>query len=111
MSDGQIILIAGTLMVAGLAASFAADRLRLPGLVLFLGLGMAIGSGGAGWIDFNDYELARTIAIFALLRGSKLRPRVARTLEGESGFNDPLAVLLVIGLIDWISKPDYRRAG
>ena len=178
MSDGQIILIAGTLMVAGLAASFAADRLRLPGLVLFLGLGMAIGSDGTGWIDFNDYELARTIgvvalalilfeggltasfaeirsvagsalslafigtlvtaliaglaatwlfdlslleglllgsivsatdgaAIFALLRGSKLRPRVARTLEGESGFNDPLAVLLVIGLIDWISKPDY----
>src|SRR5215207_1630517 len=161
MSDGQIILIAGTLMVAGLAASFAADRLRLPGLVLFLGLGMAIGSDGTGWIDFNDYELARTIGIVALalilfeggltasfaeirsvagsalslafigtlvtaliaglaatwlfdlslleglLRGSKLRPRVARTLEGESGFNDPLAVLLVIGLIDWISKPDY----
>jgi cell volume regulation protein A len=178
MSDAQIILIAGTLMVAGLAASFAADRLRLPGLVLFLGLGMAIGSDGLGWIEFNDYELARTIgivalalilfeggltasfaeirsvagsalslafigtlvtaliaglaatwlfdlslleglllgsivsatdgaAIFALLRGSSLRPKVARTLEGESGFNDPLAVLLVIGLIDWISKPDY----
>jgi cell volume regulation protein A len=178
MSDGQIILVAGALMVAGLAASFAADRLRLPGLVLFLGLGMAIGSDGAGWIDFNDYELARTIgivalalilfeggltasfaeirsvagsalslafigtlvtaliaglvatwlfdlsllqglllgsivsatdgaAIFALVRGSSLRPKVARTLEGESGFNDPLAVLLVIGLIDWIQKPDY----
>src|SRR5829696_8114845 len=66
MSDGQIILIAGTLMVAGLAASFAADRLRVPGLLLFLGLGMAIGSDGTGWIDFNDYELARTIGIVAL---------------------------------------------
>jgi cell volume regulation protein A len=178
MSDGEIILVAGALMAAGLAASLAADRLRLPGLVLFLGLGMAIGSDGAGWIDFNDYELARTIgivalalilfegglttsfaeirsvagsalslaligtlataliaglaatwlfdlsllqglllgsivaatdgaAIFALLRGSSLNWRVTRTLEGESGFNDPLAVLLVIGLIDWISKPDY----
>ncbi len=181
MSDGQIILVAGTLMVAGLAASFAADRLRLPGLVLFVGLGMAIGSDGTGWIDFGDYELARTIgivalalilfeggltasfaeirsvagsalslaligtlvtatiaglaatwlfdlslleglllgsivsatdgaAIFALLRGSSLRRRVALTLEGESGFNDPLAVLLVIGLIDWISNPDYGAA-
>src|SRR5215213_522801 len=66
MSDGELILVAGALMVAGLVASFAADRLRVPGLVLFLGLGMAIGSDGTGWIEFNDYELARTIGIVAL---------------------------------------------
>jgi cell volume regulation protein A len=178
MSDGELILIAGALMVAGLVASLAADRLRLPGLVLFLGLGMAIGSDGTGWIDFTDYELARTIgivalalilfegglttsfreirsvawpafslafagtlltalvagaaatwifdlslleglllgsivaatdgaAIFALLRNSNLDRRIGLTLEGESGFNDPLAVLLVIGLIDWIQKPGF----
>jgi cell volume regulation protein A len=178
MSDGELILIAGALMVGGLVASFAADRLRLPGLVLFLGLGMAIGSDGTGWIDFSDYELARTIgvialalilfegglttsfaeirsvagsalslafagtlltalvaglaatwllnlslleglllgsivsatdgaAIFALLRRSNLDRRIGLTLEGESGFNDPLAVLLVIGLIDWIQKPGF----
>jgi potassium/hydrogen antiporter len=178
MSDAEMILVVGALMAAGLAASFAADRLRVPGLVLFLGLGMAIGSDGAGWIHFSNYELARTIgivalalilfegglaasfgeirsvlgsamslafvgtlvtaliaglaawwifdlslleglllgsivsatdgaAIFALLRGSTLRRKVAITLEGESGFNDPLAVLLVIGLIDWIQQPDY----
>lgn len=178
MSDANLILIAGCLLVAGLLASLTAGRLRVPGLVLFLGLGMAIGSDGAGWIDFSDYELARTIgvvalalilfegglsagfgeirpvlrpalslafggtlltaaiaglaaswlfglsllegmllgsivsatdgaAIFGLLRDSTLRPRLARTLEGESGFNDPLAVLLVIGLADWIQMPDY----
>jgi potassium/hydrogen antiporter len=178
MSDGELILVAGALMVGGLAASLAAERLRLPGLVLFIGLGMAIGSDGAGWIDFTDYELARTIgvvalalilfegglttsfteirsvagsalslafvgtlvtaliagavatwifdlslleglllgsivsatdgaAIFALLRNSHLERRIGLTLEGESGFNDPLAVLLVIGLIDWIQKPDF----
>ena len=33
-----MILIAGALMAGGLVASFAADRLRVPGLVLFLGL-------------------------------------------------------------------------
>src|SRR5581483_6814618 len=178
MSEGEMILIAGALMAAGLAASFAADRLRVPGLVLFLALGMAIGSDGTGWIEFNDYALARTIgiialalilfeggltasfaeirsvlgsalslafigtlvtavitgltawwifdltlleglllgsivaatdgaAIFALLRGSTLRRRLAITLEGESGLNDPLAVLLVIGFIDWIQTPGY----
>jgi cell volume regulation protein A len=46
-------------------------------------------------------------AIFGLLRGSALRRRVARTLEGEAGLNDPVAVLLVVGLIDWIELPDY----
>src|SRR3954470_8910775 len=178
MGDEHLILIAGALMLGGLLASLAAGALRVPGLVLFLGLGMAIGSDGTGWIDFNDYELARTIgvialalilfagglsagfgesrpvlgaslglafvgtlltaaiagiaahwlfdlsvleglllgsiisatdgaAVFGVLRGSSLRRRVARTLEGETGFNDPVAVLLVIGLIDWIQLPDY----
>jgi hypothetical protein len=47
MTDSQMILVAGKLMVAGLVASLAAGRLRVPGLVLFLGLGMAIGSAAA----------------------------------------------------------------
>ena len=46
-------------------------------------------------------------AIFALLRGSTLKRRLARTLEGEAGMNDPVAVLLVIGFIEWIRQPDY----
>ena len=181
MSDGELILVAGALLAAGIAASLLAQRIRLPGLLLFLGLGMVIGSDGLDWIDFYDYELARTIgivalalilfeggliagfdeirpvlrpalslalvgtfvtaaitgmaavwlfdldtlqglllgsiiastdgaAIFALLRGSTLRRKLARTLEGEAGFNDPVAVLLVIGFIDWIQKPDYGVA-
>jgi cell volume regulation protein A len=181
LTDAQLILVAGTLTVAGLLASLLADRLKVPGLVLFLGLGMAIGSDGVGWIDFSDYELARTIgvvglalilfegglsaswseirpvlpsalslalagtlitaaiaglaatwlfdlsllegmllgsivaatdgaAIFSVLRGSRLRRRLSRTLEGEAGFNDPVAVLLVVGLIDWIQSPGYGVA-
>jgi len=182
MSDGELILVAAALLAAGIAASLLASRIRLPGLLLFLAVGMAIGSDGTGWIDFGagfeDYELARTIgvvalalilfeggltagfeeirpvlrpslalaifgtlgtcvicglaaawlfdfstleamllgaiisstdgaAIFALLRESTLRRRLARTLEGEAGFNDPVAVLLVIGFIEWIQSDDY----
>ena len=178
MHYGELILITGALLTAGLVASSVAVRLRVPALLLFLGIGMAIGSDGTGWIDFDDYELARTVgvialglilfegglasgfdeirpvlrpalslafvgtlvtaliaglaatwlfdlslleglllgsilastdvaAIFSVLRGSSLDRRLARTLEGESGMNDPVAVLLVIGFIDWIQEPGY----
>ena len=181
MAPGELILVAGALLAGALAASLLAGRLRVPGLVLFLALGMAIGSDGTGWIDFNDYELARTIgvialalilfegglaagieeirpvlgaavslavagtlvtavitgyaaawlfglsdlegllvgsivastdaaAIFSVLRGSTLRRKLARTLEGEAGFNDPVAVLLVLAFIDWIQQPGYDLA-
>src|SRR3954468_22797575 len=66
MGDGELILIVGALLAAGLAGSLLAGRLRIPGLILFLALGMAIGSDGTGWIQFNDYELARTVGIVAL---------------------------------------------
>ncbi|MEY2515206.1 MAG: potassium/hydrogen antiporter [bacterium] len=176
--EGTIILIAGALLALGLVASLAAGRLRIPGLVLFLGVGMLLGSEGIGQIDFTNYGLARTIgiialalilfegglaagfpeirpvlgsalslallgtlltalvtglvahwlldlklleamlvgsivsatdgaAIFALLRGSTLKRNLARTLEGEAGMNDPVAVLLVLGFIEWIKRPDY----
>ena len=182
MTDGQLILVAGTLLVAALAASVAAARLQLPALVLFLGLGMAVGTDGAGWIAFDDYSLARRLgtialalilfdgglgssfeqlrevlgpslrlavggtiitafvvglvaapllglsmlealllgsilastdsaAVFGLLRGTSLRRRVALTLEGEAGFNDPVAVVLVIGFLDWITRPGYGVPG
>ena len=182
MDDGQLIFAAGALLAVGLGASLLAGRLRIPGLVLFLGVGMAVGSDGLGIIDFGrsfeDIELARSIgiialalilfegglaaglpeirpvlksavslailgtlvtalvtgfaaawllglstlegllvgailsatdgaAIFALLRTSTLRRRLARTLEGEAGTNDPIAVLLVLGFIEWIQRPDY----
>jgi cell volume regulation protein A len=167
----ELLLLAGLLLVAGLAASLFAGRLRVPALVVFLLLGMAAGPDELGIIETRDAELIRDVglvalvlilfegglasglreirpvavpamllatlgvlitttvvgtvafitldvnfeqglllgaivastdgaAIFALLRGSTLRKRLARTLEGEAGMNDPVTALLVIGLID-----------
>lgn len=178
MADGQLILVAGALLAAGLIASLVASRLRVPSLVLFLGVGMLLGSDGLGWIAFGNYRLERTIgvislalilfeggltsgllhlrpvlpaaatlatvgtaitavvvglaaaalfgfstreglllgailsstdgaAIFALLRGSTLPRKLARTLEGESGLNDPVAVLLVLSFIDLLTRPGF----
>jgi cell volume regulation protein A len=46
-------------------------------------------------------------AVFATLRYTHIRRRIARTLEAETGGNDPVAIALTIGLIDWIEKPSF----
>ena len=178
MNDAELILVAGLLLAAGIGAAKVADRVRIPGLLFFLGLGMLAGSEGIGGIEFDNAELTRTLgtiglvlilfeggltagwgeirpvlataislatvgtiltaliagaaavwlfdlgtlegliigsavaatdsaAIFAVLRGSQLRRRLARALEGESGLNDPVALLLVTGFIDWLELSDY----
>src|SRR3954451_16916520 len=177
----EYILVAGALLLAAIGTSLVATRLRLPALLLFLAIGMAVGSDGAGWIEFSDYRLAGqvgtaalalilfdgglnartaelrevvrpslrlaiggtiitaivtglvaatlfggsltkglllgailaatdTAAVFGVLRTSSLRRRVAATLEGEAGLNDPVAVLLVIGFMNWIQQPGYGVA-
>lgn len=181
MSIDEQVLVVGALLAGGVAASLLASRLRVPSLLLFLVLGMVIGSDVTGWVSFSDYELAKDVgivalalilfdgglstgwseirpvlgvtlslaiagtvltatitglvaapllglttleglllgavlsstdgaAVFALLRGSRLPARLARTLEGESGLNDPVAVVLVIVLIDLITKPSVSAA-
>ena len=65
--DAELILIAGALLAAGILGALLADRVRIPGLLLFLGLGMLAGSEGIGGIEFNDTELARTLGTIALV--------------------------------------------
>ncbi len=46
-------------------------------------------------------------AVFATLRFTHIRRSLARTLEAESGGNDPMAIALTIGLIAWIESDSY----
>ena len=66
MDVGLVALGGGCPAGAGIAASLLAGRLRLPGLVLVLVLGMVIGSDGLRLIDFHDYEVAQAAAVMAL---------------------------------------------
>src|ERR1700749_4246949 len=65
--DAQLILIAGGFLAAGIVGALLADRVRVPGLLLFLGLGMLAGSEGLGGISFTNTELARTLGTIALI--------------------------------------------
>ena len=66
MEPGTLILIVGAVLLAAVAAATLAGRAGVPVLVVFLGLGMLLGSDGVGGIEFSDVHLARTVGIAGL---------------------------------------------
>lgn len=62
----DFILIAGLLVLGSLALTLMAGRIRMPALVVFIGVGMVMGTDGLGWINFSDFELAQEIGVMAL---------------------------------------------
>src|SRR3954449_2077235 len=116
-----VIALAFILFEGGLSAGFDEIRPVLKTSILLATLG-TVGTAGLTALaahqlfDLEPKEallLGSTVAatdaaaVFAVLRGSTLRRRLARTLEGESGINDPIAVLLVIGCIEAIQEPSF----
>ena len=63
---------------------------------------------GLGWIESllmgAIVSSTDAAAVLMLIAGRELkaRPRVATTLEAESGFNDPMAVIMVTALVTWL---------
>jgi cell volume regulation protein A len=60
------MLLAGVLLLLGIASSKFSARLGVPVLVLFLSLGMVAGSEGLGRIPFENHELANSVGSVAL---------------------------------------------
>ncbi|MFA9430668.1 potassium/proton antiporter [Egicoccus sp. AB-alg2] len=61
------VLVVGALLVAAVLVAGLSDRLRVPGALLSLGLGMLLGSDGFGWVPFGDVALARDLGVIALV--------------------------------------------
>jgi cell volume regulation protein A len=66
VSAAHLLLAAGVLLAGAVAASIVAERLRIPALLLFLGIGFAAGRDGSGWIDLGNYGLVRDVGVAAL---------------------------------------------
>lgn len=183
--DAVVLGTAALLVVGVLSAAFA-HRIRLPGLLLFLGVGMLVGDDGLGLVSLDDPSVAQNAgvlalllilfegglttrpadlrraaapgialatvgvvltaaavavgvlvfsdlglttalligavvsstdaaAVFSVLRRAPLPSRITSLLEVESGANDPMAILLTIGILEaWASDPtwvDWLRFG
>jgi cell volume regulation protein A len=62
----RLVLLAGILLVLGIASSKLSTRMGLPVLALFLLVGMLAGSEGIGGIAFENYAVAHGVGTVAL---------------------------------------------
>jgi cell volume regulation protein A len=122
--------LARTVGVAGLAAilyegglSTSWRRLRRVAVpaVLLATVGVAVTAVLTGVAAYSLFELSLlesvllgavvastdAAAVFATFRFTHIRRRLARTLEAEAAANDPVAIALTIGLIEWIEEPSF----
>ena len=129
------LLAVGVMLLVSLLVNRLGGRLGIPGLLLFLGVGMLAGSDGLG-IQFQDYRLAQalgTLALcFILFQGgldtnwAKTRPVVRRGLSlatvgvlvtagvmaafAHYAFGFPwLAAWLLGAIVSSTGKPDPAR--
>ncbi|MEX0592562.1 MAG: potassium/proton antiporter [Nitriliruptoraceae bacterium] len=68
--DRLVLIVAGLGFLAVIVAALAArpkSKFRVPSALLFLALGMVVGSDGLGLIDLDDPALVRDLGIIALL--------------------------------------------
>jgi cell volume regulation protein A len=173
------LLIAALLLLISIFSSKLSLKYGIPALLIFLGIGMVVGSDGLSVVDFADYQLAQSLGIVALIyilfsggldtKWVKVRPivlpgimlstvgvlvsavivgyfaslilrvsliegillgaivsstdaaavfsvlrsrsigfkyRLRELIEFESGTNDPMAIFLTIGLIQYMTTPE-----
>ncbi|WP_018922831.1 potassium/proton antiporter [Salsuginibacillus kocurii] len=63
----SFILLGALLLISGVVVAKFSNRLGVPSLVLFILVGMLMGSDGLGVIHFGDAEVAQLIGIIALV--------------------------------------------
>jgi len=63
----NFILLASLLLIIGVLTTKFSSRLGVPALILFLAVGMIVGSDGLGFIYFDNANYAQLIGVLALI--------------------------------------------
>ncbi|GAA2106498.1 potassium/proton antiporter [Microlunatus panaciterrae] len=100
--DG-ILLVGAVVMIAAIVAARIGARIGLPSLLLFLGLGMALGDSGFGFA-FNDADVARALGFGALVLilaegGLTTRWKDIRPSVGIAGALATVGIGISVGLM------------
>ena len=110
MGDNYLILVGGALIVLSAIASKLSERIGVPALLVFLGIGMIAGSDVMGLVYFDDPHLANAIGTIALAYilysgGFDTRWPVVRTVVGRGLLLASVGVVLtaaILGSIAWL---------
>ncbi|POX44325.1 potassium/proton antiporter [Streptomyces sp. Ru72] len=112
------LLVAGTVLLAGIAAARAAHRLGLPSLLLFLALGVIIGEDVIG-VHFDDAQLAQVLgnaalAVILVEGGLTTQWAQVRRLVAPAGVlatvGVVVSVLVTAGGVHWLLGLDWHLA-
>jgi cell volume regulation protein A len=119
-----VVALVAILYEGGLSTSWRRLREVTTPALLLSTIGVAVTAAITGAAAYGLFDLSLTkalllgavvastdaAAVFAVVRGTHVRPRLAHTLEAESGANDPVAIALTLGLIAWIARAHYGAA-
>lgn len=105
------LLISATLLLLSIFSSKLSSRFGIPVLLLFIGIGMLVGSDGLAWIYFDNYQLAQYLGIISLIYilfsgGLETRWRKIRPIIGPGIALSTVGVLVstvVVGaFVSWL---------
>lgn len=98
-----VLLLVGVVILACILAHRFTEKLPIPTLLVFIGLGMLFGENGLFRIRFNDYSLAEMVCSVCLIfimyyGGFGTNWKAARPVAVQSVLLSTLGVLLTAGL-------------
>lgn len=91
------LLIGAAVLIVAIAAVKLSTRSGLPSLLIYLGIGLALGNRGAG-IDFSDEEMAQVLGYAALIL-ILTEGGVTTKWEAIRGSLAPAAALATVGVL------------
>ncbi|TFD98284.1 potassium/proton antiporter [Jeotgalibacillus salarius] len=102
----SFILLTGLLLVTGVLVAKFSNKWGLPALVLFILIGMIIGSDGLGIVYFDDAQAAQLIGILALViilfeGGMQTKWQTVKAVSLPSLSLATLGVLLTSGIVGY----------
>ena len=100
----QLLLLAGIVILLCILLGRFAERLPVPSLLIFIGLGMFFGINGPLGIDFNDYDFSQNLCSICLVfvmfyGGFGTNIRAARPVLAQSILLSTVGVVMTTGLV------------
>lgn len=117
-SFNGLLLASSALLLVALVSVRLADRTGLPSLLIYLGIGLAVGEAGLG-VQFSDYEITGQLGLLALAlilaegglttRWSVVRPALPFAIVLAT-VGVGVSVVVVAGLVHLLLGVDLRTA-